>query len=103
MIADLDEQISLKAPTMLVADYVAFAEGAESYLEKKYGDSLAMDVMACPAYWIGVSGYKTSMASLWVILDDETRDKLKHIPLQAVIDEKISRTLPSGGKFQFKE
>ena len=88
---------------MLVADYFAFAEGAESYLRKKYGDDLAMPFLASKAHWIGVSGYKTSMASLWEMLDAETHDKLKHIPIQAVIDEKSSRILPSGGKFQFKE
>jgi hypothetical protein len=98
---DLEEQLKPKISSMTVADYIAFAEGAEAYLRKKYGEDLALQFLGSREHWRGVARFKQDMTALWEKLDVETRQQLKSEPIKAVMDKHCDIMLPTGGKFDF--
>ena len=102
LVYDLEAQLAAKSSTMKVADYLAFAQGTETYLRRKYGDESALPFLASKKHWTGLRCYMENMAALWEMLDTKTQDNLHLHPLQAVMDEKCCRNLPSGGAFEFE-
>lgn len=99
---DLEEQLQGSLNRMKVADLVAFAERAEAYILKRYGDS-GRQYIASRAHWIGPDEYKRNLAACWEALDDSTRTRLRADPVCKVVDDMCNEMLPRAAAAEAEE
>ena len=104
VLEDLERQLISQEHGMKVADFIAFAEGAESYMRQKYGDMATQQIMASRDHWTGIANFKRDMTVLWESLNYSMQDRLRHEPIHEVLDDICTSELPmEGGRFVFAE
>ena len=102
ILKDLESQLIAKTPIMKLADYIAFADGAEAYMRQKYGDETAFTILGSRRHWTGLLKFKQDMTMLWDSLDDKMQERLLHEPIYEIMRDMVNKALPSGGNFLFK-